>query len=129
MEQQTKDQYITYLMSATWQEIKEEAELYGVRKESDDKWKDLIPGIAEVKFAVPSLTEEKQEFLDTDLVTEIEEVPVSEPKAAGIGFDYVRQGVTRNCQTCGYQIRVSLTGVPICPVSNPDCPRPSPNEV
>jgi hypothetical protein len=124
MEQQTKEQYIAHLMSAPWQDIKDEAELYGVEKDTDDKWKDLIPAIADAKFAAPVLTEEDQEFLDADLVEET----VIQPDEV-LRFDYVRQGVLLVCQHCGYQIQTGLGGDKICPVSEPKCPRPSPNEV
>lgn len=131
MEQQTKEQYIEQLMSAPWQDIKDEAELYGVEKEADDKWKDLIPAIADAKFAAPVLTEEDQEFPDADLVEDEEQVVIEESKDSEtvLHFDYVRQGVTINCQHCGYQIQTGLGGEKICPVSEPKCPRSSPNEV
>jgi hypothetical protein len=129
MEQQTKEQYLEYLQSAPWQDIKDEAELYGVEKGADDKWKDLIPAIADAKFAAPVLTEEDQEFLNVELV---EEEVIEEPKDSEdepLYFDYVRQGVVLQCQHCGYQIQTGLGGEKICPVSEPKCPRPSPNEV
>jgi hypothetical protein len=125
-QQQTKEQYIAHLMSAPWQDIKDEAELYGVEKDADDKWKDLIPAIADAKFAAPVLTEEDQEFLDADLVEE--EIPTIRLDEV-LRFDYVRQGVLLVCQHCGYQIQTGLGGDKICPVSEPKCPRPSPNEV
>jgi hypothetical protein len=127
MEQQTKEQYIAHLMSAPWQDIKDEAELYGVEKEADDKWKDLIPAIADAKFAAPVLTEDDQEFLSAELVED--ETVIEEPKDSEdepLYFDYVRQGVTLNCQHCGYQIQTGLGGEKICPVSEPKCPRPAP---
>jgi hypothetical protein len=134
MEQQTKEQYIAHLMSAPWQDIKDEAELYGVEKDTDDKWKDLIPAIADAKFAAPVLTEEDQEFLDAELVEEEiptiqPDEPIKEPEDEVLRFDYVRQGVLLVCQHCGYQIQTGLGGDKICPVSEPKCPRPSPNEV
>lgn len=129
MEQQTKEQYIEQLMSAPWQDIKDEAELYGVEKEADDKWKDLIPAIAEAKFAAPVLTEEDHEFLDVDLVEDESQTVIELPEDTPLYFDYVRQGVTINCQYCGYQIQTGLGGEKICPVSEPKCPRSSPNEV
>jgi hypothetical protein len=129
MEQQTKEQYIEQLMSAPWQDIKDEAELYGVEKEADEKWKDLIPAIAEAKFAAPVLTEEDREFLDVDLVEYEEQTVIESSEDKPLYFDYVRQGVTINCQHCGYQIQTGLGGEKICPVSEPKCPRSSPNEV
>lgn len=129
MGQQTKEQYIEQLMSAPWQDIKDEAELYGVEKEADDKWKDLIPAIADAKFAAPVLTEEDKEFLDVDIDVVEEEKTVIELPDEELHFNYVRQGVTLNCQQCGYEIRVGLDGNKFCPVSHPKCPRPSPNEV
>lgn len=129
MEQQTKEQYIEQLMSAPWQDIKDAAELYGVEKEADDKWKDLIPAIADAKFAAPVLTEEDHEFLDVDLVEDEEHTVIELSEDELLYFDYVRQGVTINCQHCGYQIQTGLGGEKICPVSEPKCPRPSPNEV
>jgi hypothetical protein len=129
MEQQTKEQYIEQLMSAPWQDIKDEAELYGVEKEADDKWKDLIPAIVEAKFAAPVLTEEDHEFLDVDLVEDESQTVIELPEDKPLYFDYVRQGVTINCQYCGYQIQTGLSGEKICPVSEPKCPRSSPNEV
>jgi hypothetical protein len=129
MEQQTKEQYIEQLMSAPWQDIKDEAELYGVEKEADEKWKDLIPAIAEAKFAAPVLTEEDREFLDVDLVEDEEQTVIELSEDKPLYFDYVRQGVTINCQHCGYQIQTGLGGEKICPVSEPKCPRSSPNEV
>ncbi len=126
MEQQTKEQYIEQLMSAPWQDIKDEAELYGVEKEADDKWKDLIPAIADAKFAAPVLTEEDHEFLDVDLVEDEEYTVIELSEDEPLYFDYVRQGVTLNCSHCGYQIQTSLGGEKVCPVSEPKCPRPSP---
>jgi hypothetical protein len=128
MEQQTKEQYIEHLMSAPWQDIKDEAELYGVEKEADDKWKDLIPAIADAKFAAPVLTEED---LSAELVEDEEETVIESPDSDDevLHFDYVRQGVVLQCQHCGYQVQTGLGGDKICPVSHPKCPRPSPNEV
>jgi hypothetical protein len=128
MEQQTKEQYITNLKSSSWQDIKEEADNLGIEKDDEQKWKDLIPAIADKKFAVPVLTDEDKDFLDAELVKEEEVEEVLEPEEVLL-FDYVRQGVTLNCQHCGYEIRVGLGGEKICPVSHPKCPRPSPNEV
>lgn len=131
MEQQTKEQYIAHLKSAPWQDIKDEAELYGVEKDADDKWKDLIPAIAEAKFAAPVLTEEDREFLDVDLVEPEDETAIEpeESEDEVLRFDYVRQGVLLVCQHCGYQVQTGLGGDKICPVYEPKCPRPSPNEV
>lgn len=128
MEQQTKHEYIEHLKSAPWQDIKDEAELYGVEKGADDKWKDLIPAIADAKFAVPVLTEEVEpELVEDEEETVIEEPEVSEDEV--LRFDYVRQGVLLTCQHCGYQVQTGLGGDKICPISEPKCPRPSPNEV
>lgn len=128
MEQQTKQEYIEHLKSAPWQDIKDEAELYGVEKGADDKWKDLIPAIADAKFAVPVLTEEVEpELVEDEEETVIEEPEVSEDEV--LRFDYVRQGVLLTCQHCGYQVQTGLGGDKICPISEPKCPRPSPNEV
>jgi hypothetical protein len=142
MDQLTKEQYIAHLMSAPWQDIKEEAELHGVEKSADDKWKDLIPAIADKKFADPvvesseELTEEDKDFLEPELVEDLEEevaiesiIQPEEPKDEVLRFDYVRKGVTIHCQHCDYEIRVGFDGEKICPVSHPKCPRPSPNEV
>jgi len=128
MEQQTKQEYIEHLKSAPWQDIRDEAELYGVEKGADDKWKDLIPAIADAKFAVPVLTEEVEpELVEDEEETVIEEPEVSEDEV--LRFDYVRQGVLLTCQHCGYQVQTGLGGDKICPISEPKCPRPSPNEV
>jgi hypothetical protein len=134
MDQQTKEQYIAHLMSAPWQDIKDEAELYGVEKEADDKWKDLIPAIADAKFADPvvetsevevvTLVEELQpedkEFLDADLVSE-------EPEVSSLSFDYVKEGGLFVCPVCNYPVRTDMDlKTKICPLSKPECPRPSP---
>lgn len=148
MEQQTKEQYIDWLVGdeTTWRDIKDEAEKYGIVKLSDKTWDEMIPLVADAKFAAPvveefsensfvTLTEEDHEFLDADLVEEEEEPiiqpdePIKEPEDEPLFFDYVRQGVLLTCQHCGYQVQTSLGGDKICPVSEPKCPRPSPNEV
>lgn len=131
MDQQTKDQYITYLKSASWQDLKDEAELYGIEKGSDEKWKDLIPAIADARFADPvvetsevapveeliePLTEEDQEFLEPELVTE---------EVSDLSFDYVKEGGSLVCPVCNYQIRTGMDlKTKICPVANSSCPRP-----
>jgi len=120
MDQLTKEQYIETLISSPWQDIKDAAEFYGVEKSADDKWKDLIPAIADAKFADPEVVVEEHSEVEEPVV--VEEVPAEEE----LFFDYVRQGVTLNCQHCGYEIRVDLVGNKICPVSHPKCPRSSP---
>ena len=124
MDQLTKEQYIEHLMSAPWQDIKDAAELYGVEKGADDKWKDLVPAIADAKFADPEVPVEEptSEVKEPEKLAVVEEVVAEEE----LFFNYVRQGVTLNCQHCGYEIRVGLDGNKICPVSHPKCPRPSP---
>lgn len=149
MEQQTKQEYIDWLLGdeTTWRDIKDEAEKYNVAKLSDKTWDEMVPLIADAKFAAPVLTEEEDhDFLDAELVEDEEETaieptiqpeePTKEPKEVvesaieePLYFDYVRQGVVLQCQHCGYQVQTGLGGEKICPVSEPKCPRPSPNEV
>lgn len=128
MEQQTKQEYIDWLLGdeTTWRDIKDEAEKYDVTKLSDKTWDEMIPLVAEAKFAAPVLTEEDQEFLNADLVEDEEETVIELSEDEPLYFGYVRQGVTLNCSHCGYQIQTSLGGEKVCPVSEPKCPRPSP---
>jgi rubrerythrin len=121
MDQLSKEQYIEQLQSAPWQDIKEEADKYGVEKTSDEKWKDLVLTIADEKFkevdpSDNSLAEEKEEV--------VEECPIPLPQS----FDYVRErDGSLVCPTCGYSIRTGFSNEKICPVSNPKCPRPGAN--
>lgn len=134
MDQQTKDQYIAYLKSASWQDLKDEAELYGIEKGSDEKWKDLIPAIADAKFADPVVetsAEEDKEFLEPELVTEelptleIELDSLPQPEVSDLSFDYVKEGGSLVCPVCNYQIRTGMDlKTKICPVANSSCPRP-----
>jgi rubrerythrin len=132
MDQLSKEEYTKQLQSAPWQDIKEEADKYGVVKASDVKWKDLIPTIVDAKFkeADPEvfleedeLTEEDKEFLEADLVSE--EETVLEVKES---FDYVRRndGVFV-CPVCDHPVRTGFTNEKICPVAKPQCPRPGVN--
>jgi hypothetical protein len=125
MDQQTKDQYIAELKSASWQDIKDEADKYGIEKETDEKWKDLIPAIADAKFADPvvkALTEEEKDFLEPELVKE--ELPPLEVES-DLSFDYIKEGGALVCPVCNYQIRTGMDlKTKICPVANPACPRP-----
>ncbi len=126
-----KAEYIQWLDDSSWQVQKEEAELYGVKKPSDKKWDEMVEAIADAKFASPddpAIATEEVEIVPekVELEAELTDSNSDEP----LSFEYIRQGVTRNCPVCGYEIRVALDGkTKICPVSNPDCPRPSPSEV
>ena len=131
MDQLSKEQYIEQLNSAPWQDIKDEAEKFGVTKDTDDKWKDLIPAIADAKFSeadpvieeevseplpVEALSQEDKDFLEPELVEE-ETSPI-------LSFDYVRgtRGVL-TCPVCDREIHTDFDHTPICAVANPVCPR------
>lgn len=147
---ETKQEYIDRLLDdkTSWRTIKDEADKYEVEKQTDKTWDDMVPLIADVKFPSESEDSESQDAIAlaetlsvTDEPTEKSEEPneenVQEDAIApsdsksdlSVEFEYIREGRTLNCRTCGYPIRVSLAGTKICPVSNPDCPRPNPDEV
>lgn len=132
MDQLSREQYIEQLSSASWQDIKDEAEKFGVEKGADEKWKDLIPAITAAKFKeadlvieeevsellpVEALSQEDKDFLEPELVEE-ETSPV-------LSFDYVRgiRGVL-TCPVCDREIHTDFDLIPICAVANPVCPRP-----
>jgi len=134
-----KTEYIQWLDEQKWHIQKDEAELYGVEKPTDKKWDEMVEAIAEAKFMVDSpdggIFAPEEEVLEAEEIVpepEEEEVAIAEPDSNSdeeLRFNYVRQGVTLNCQHCGYEIRVGFNNEKICPVSHPKCPRPSPNEV
>jgi hypothetical protein len=116
-----REEFIQYLESAPWQDIKEEAEKVGYEKPDDEKWKDAVVAIADLAFP---------ETLPDSEVVEVEPEPEEVAIASANDYSITMESFVRVCKACGMPLRKDILGKEIiCPVSDPNCPRPSTKEV